>query len=218
MKRFAKICIFLSVLAFLFSYSLTAYAAGSVSYDGGANEFFFEPGTKQSPTSLFGNFQNVMPGDTLTDQILIKNDTSKKIKIKVYMRSLGAQNNTDDFLSQLNLTVRQKNDSILFSAPADEKAQLKDWVYLGTVYSGGEIPLDLTLEVPVTLSNDYQNEVGYVDWEFKVEELPISPSDPKSPQTGDRSNVVLYFRVMVLSLLALILLLFAKKRRKQTNA
>lgn len=217
MKRFAKLCNLLTVLVMVFSLSTTAYADGSVTYDGDANKFIFAPGTKESPTSLFENFKNVMPGDTLTEQILIRNDTSKGVKIKVYMRSLGAQENTDDFLSQLNLTVRQKDDSILFAAPADETAQLTDWVYLGTVYSGGEITLDVTLEVPIAMGNDYQNEIGYIDWEFKVEELPIASTDPESPKTGDTSSILLYSGLMVTSLTALLILLIFVKQRKQTS-
>ena len=214
MKRFARICTVLMVLVMVFSLCTTVYAAGSVTYDGDANKFIFAPGTKDSPNSLFENFQNVMPGDTLTEQILIKNDTSNKVKIKVYMRSLGAQENTDDFLSQMNLTVEQKDDSILFAAPADETAQLTDWVYLGTVYSGGEIILDVTLEVPITMGNNYQNKIGYIDWEFKVEELPVEPSDPSIPQTGDTSNVYLYMGLMIASFIAFILLRIVNKRKR----
>lgn len=217
MKRFAKFCTFLMVLVMVFGLCTTAYAAGSVTYDGNANKFIFAPGTKESPTSLFENFQNVMPGDTLTEQILIQNDTSNKVKIKVYMRSLGAQENTDDFLSQMNLTVEQKDDSILFAVPADETAQLTDWVYLGTVYSGGEITLNVTLEVPITMGNDYQNGIGYIDWEFKVEELPVEPTDPSIPQTGDTSNIFLYAGLMLFSITALIILLLLGKRKPREN-
>lgn len=218
MKRLAKICAFLMVLVMVFGLCTTAYAAGSVTYDGNANKFIFAPGTKDSPTSLFENFQNVMPGDTLTEQIQIHNDSSNKVKIRVYLRSKGAQENTDDFLSQMELTVKQKDDSILFAAPADETAQLTDWVYLGTVYSGGEITLDVTLEVPITMGNDYQNEIGYIDWEFKVEELPVESTDPKPPQTGDTSNLFLYAGLMIFSFAALIILILGKRRKQEETA
>lgn len=215
MKRIVRIWVLLIALFFAGSLVTTAYAAGSVTYDGDANKFIFAPGSDYSPTDLFSDFKNVMPGDTLTEQILIKNDTSNKVKIEVYMRSLGAQVNTDDFLSQMNLKVEQKDDSILFAAPADETAQLTDWVYLGTVYSGGEITLDVILEVPITMDNDYQNEIGYIDWEFKVEELPIGATDPKPPQTGDTSNLFLYAGLMVFSLAALIILLIGKRKKQE---
>jgi len=215
MKRFVAL---LMAIVMVFGLCVTAHAAGSVTYDGDANKFIFAPGTKDSPTSLFESFQNVMPGDTLTEQILIKNDTSNGVKIKVYMRSLGAQKDSEDFLSQMNLKVQQKDASILFSAPADEKAQLTDWVYLGTVYSGGEITLNVTLEVPITMGNDYQNQLGYIDWEFKVEELPIEPSDPEPPKTGDESNILLYTGMMLISLLALVILLMGKRRKQEDQA
>lgn len=213
MKQIAKLCTFVLLTMLMCALTIPAFAAGTVTYDGDADKFIFAPGEEESPTNLFGDFQNVMPGDTRTEQIVIQNDTSNKVKIKVYLRSQGAQEDTEDFLSQLNLTVRQKDDSVLFAAPADETAQLTDWVYLGTVYSGGKITLDVTLEVPITLSDEYQDKVGYVDWEFKIEELPVSPSDPNAPKTGDSNDVFLYFGMLVISVSSLALLLYALKRR-----
>ena len=214
MRQITKICTLLMTALLVFSLGVTASAEGTVYYEGNAREFIFAPGSIYSPTDLFSDFKGVMPGDSITQQILVKNDASHGVKITVYMRSLGAQENTDDFLSQLYLTVAQRGDSIMFAAPADETAQLTDWVCLGTIYSGGEITLDVTLDVPITLGNEYQHEIGYIDWEFKVEEFPIGDDDPEVPKTGDDANVLLYAGLMLASLLAMILLLLANKRQK----
>ena len=212
MKRVSMILLCLLLIA---SSAVTVFAAGTVTYDGAARKFIFEPGSNQSPTDLFSDFKNVMPGDSLTQQIFIRNDRSNKVKIKLYIRSLGAQQDTDDFLSQMNLTVKQNGDSIMFAAPANETAQLTDWVYLGTIYSGGEINLDVTLEVPITMGDEFQNQVGYLDWEFKVEQLPIEPTDPDLPETGDNNQLGLYIGLLACSVMAVFIILIVAKRKKQ---
>lgn len=210
MKRVSMILLCLLLIA---SSAVTVFAAGTVTYDGAARKFIFEPGSNQSPTDLFSDFKNIMPGDSLTQKILIRNDRSNEVKIKLYIRSQGAQQGTDAFLSQMNLTVKQDGDSIMFAAPANETAQLTDWVYLGTIYSGGEITLDVTLDVPITMGNKFQEQIGFVDWQFKVEELPVEPTDPTPPQTGDNFSLPLYIGLMAFSLTGLIVLLLTKKRK-----
>ena len=163
MKQIARLSLFVLLILLLMSIAAFANAAGTVVYDGDADLFIFAPGTDASPSNLFADFQNVMPGDSLTEQILIKNEVSNQVKIKVYVRSLGVQEGTDDFLSQMQLTVKQNGDSVLFAAPANETAQLTDWVCLGTVYSGGEILLEVTLDIPITMDDTYQNSIGYID-------------------------------------------------------
>ena len=74
MKKYAKLFSLLLVLLLMMNLSISAFADGSVSYDGNEKKFIFAPGTSHSPTNLFDSFQNMMPGDVCTEQILIKND------------------------------------------------------------------------------------------------------------------------------------------------
>lgn len=215
-----KIMATLVVCVIALSSMLSVNAAdGKVSYSGNAGSFIFKPGSEHSLTDLFPNFKGVMPGDSLSQKITVKNDADNKVKVKIYMRSLGAHQDSVEFLSRLNLTVaksEQNEMAYMFDAAANETGGLTDWVCLGTLYSGGKVDLDVTLNVPVELDNEFQSKIGYLDWEFKVEELPIEADDPKPPQTGDNSSIVLWSSLMVCTLiLIMILLVWRKKEREQ---
>lgn len=199
------------------SAAITGSAAdANVTYSGDAGSFVFQPGSEYSLTDLFPNFKDAMPGDTLTQRIELRNNASNKVKVKVYMRSLGGHEISQEFLSQLNLRVEKVGDTVMFDATAEQTAQLTDWVCLGTLYSGGSVQLDVLLDVPTTLDNRFQNQVGYLDWEFMIEEYPIEPEDPKPPQTGDETPLTLYVGLLAGSamILAALIVLLAKKRKK----
>ena len=214
-----KIITLLITLALLLFSTVTVFAAdGKVTYSGNAGNFVFEPGSEHSLTDLFPNFKGIMPGDTLTQKITVKNDADNKVKVKIYIRSLGAHENSVEFLSQLGLKVAKSEENkmaYMFDAAANETAQLTDWVCLGTLYSGGEVNLDVTLNVPTSLDNEYQSKIGYLDWEFMIEEFPIEEGDPKPPQTGDNSNMGLWFTIMICSLIMMIILLVWRKKDKE---
>lgn len=214
-----KILTLLLTFVLFLSSTVTVFAAdGKVTYSGNAGSFVFEPGSDHSLTDLFPNFKSVMPGDTLTQQITVKNEADNKVKVKIYMRSLGAHEDSVEFLSQLGLKVAKSEENemaYMFDAAANETAQLTDWVCLGTLYSGGEVNLDVTLNVPTSLDNEFQSKIGYLDWEFMIEEFPVEPDDPKPPQTGDNSNIGLWFTIMICSLIMMIILLVWRKKDKE---
>ena len=206
MKSFIKkTVLLLTALALALSFSATVFAEGTVTYEEGANKFIFAPGSSYSPTDLFSDFKGVMPGDSITQQIVIKNDVKNNVKIKLYLKSLGAHDDSKEFLSQMNLKVSQDGTSNLFDAPSDRTAGLTEWVYLGTIYSGGDIKLNVTLDVPADMGNEFKNAVGLIDWQFKAEELPIEPTDPKAPITGEDSNIEIWLLVCIISLAVIVL-------------
>lgn len=215
-----KIFCLLVSLIIAFSVVLpTAAADGSVIYDGDAGDFIFLPGSDYSPTDLFPNFKGVMPGDSITQKITVKNDIHNEVKVKIYMRSLGAHEDSVDFLSKLHLTVEKSEENemaYMFDAAANETAGLTEWVYLGTLYSGGEVNLDVILTVPTELDNTYSEQIGYLDWEFMVEELPVDPDDP-SPPTGDNSGIFVWIAVIVgiIAITAFVIIIIVLKKGKK---
>ena len=150
-----------------------------VTYAGKAEGMIFEPGSEHSPTDLFADFKNVMPGASLTQRITVSNRSENKVKI--YLRSLGsADEEYTAFLDQLTLTVTKGSDTPMFDAAADQTAGLTDWVCLGTLYAGGSLDLDLTLTVPETMDNTFQKQTGKLRWQFVAEEL-----DAQEEPTGE---------------------------------
>ena len=196
-------------------------ATSQVTYEGNAQKFIFEPGSDYSPTDLFTDFKGVMPGDQLNQNINIKNNGSKDVNVEIFIKAEGAIEDAE-FLNQMNLTVTDKGNSELFNAPADKTAGLTDWVSLGTFKKGADTNLNVALNVPITMGNDFQDRIGMLNWKFKVAEYPIpvepgdkpeQPEKPGVPQTGDYVQLGLY-AVICIGALALIIYLVAIKRRK----
>ena len=216
MKK-ATITILIAIMA-IFASGAVAFA-GEVSYEGEADGFVFSPGGSSSPTNLFSNFGSVMPGDSLTDTVDVANNSDKTAKI--YMRALGASDEDKDFLSQINLTVNQ-NDGELFDAAADQQAGLADWVLLGTMSPGAKATLDLTIDVPLTMNNDYQNAAGTVNWQFKAEtedngggggDGDDDGDGGKSAKTGDQIRLGLLIAILAIAAAGIITV--AVRRRRQ---
>lgn len=205
-KKF--LVIFISFVILMCSITVTAFAADSnVTYSGNAGEFVFSPGSEYSLTDLFPNFKDVMPGDTITQRITVNNDADKNVKVKIYLRAKGP---TDEsyipFLNQLNLTVEKSGDTPMFDASLDKTEGLTEWTCLGMLYSGGKVDLNTILEVPITLDDSFQEAYGEIEWEFAVEEFPVSPDDPQSPDTGEFSMMWLGIFILFIILIIVFLL------------
>lgn len=222
-KRIKRLSVWLMVLVFSFAQCVTVFAQDcAVSYEGQAKQFIFLPGSKYSPTDLFSAFKNVMPGDKLTESIEVRNNSEDTIR--VYMRALGVHEFDDaqktkegkEFLAQMQLSVSRHEADKLSDTSADLPGGLSEWVCLGTFQKGEKATLDVTLQVPLEMENTFQDAVGYVDWQFKVEEAPqpVTPkpqekTEDKKPsetikaytpvKTGDHSQIWYYVVLVMLS-------------------
>lgn len=215
-----RIISLLAAILMACAFSLPAFGASSVTYSADADKFIFAPGSEQSPTDLFTNYKGLMPGDSVIQDITVRNDASNGVKVNLFVRSRGALSGSEEFLSKLHLTVAKSENNVMaymFDAAADETDGMTDWVYLGTLYSGGEVNLVLKLDIPLDLSDDFQDAMGSIEWEFKAEEMPIEPDDPEPPQTGDSSHLFIYIGLVCLSAFAIFFLIFKRSRQKEQD-
>ena len=186
MKHIAKKSIsFILMLLLVMSFATTAFAAdSSITFTGFSSGFEFQPGSEYTETDLFGNFKNVMPGDTVTETITFTNSATDCDFVNLYMRA-EAHDETDnplspkvaeketvatmtEFLSKLSMKVWNGTE-LIYEASPDELDGLETNRLLGTFRTGETATLKVELTVPIDLGNEYANRVGEVDWIFHVE-------------------------------------------------
>ncbi len=71
----------------------------------------------------------------------------------------------------------------------------------------------IEVSLPTSTGNEYQAAKLMADFNWYVKD--VGPLD--SPQTGDNSNIVLYFIIMICSLAMIIILLFTKRREREVD-
>ncbi len=228
-KTMKTIASLVMMLVLLLGIGAPAYADGIVSYQGGAEKFVFLPGSSYTDTDLFDGFKNVMPGDTLTQTVEVRNRFLNTGSVRIYLRAVAHDEQSNplssavaasgetvatmsDFLSQLYMEVWQ-GDKCIYTGSPDELDGLKNNVLLGTIPRFKSTTLTVKLQVPAELGNEYANRVGEVDWVFTAEEL-----DPQgNPKTGDTSNLTLWICVMVVCLAAIAVVAFLVLKKKKQN-
>lgn len=200
MKRTLKtVFSLLLVMAMVLSFSATAQAAGATVTFTGKAGYVLAPGSGYTDTDLFQGFKNVMPGDTLTQEITIRNTADGCDYIKVYLKALphneqtnpltysetfentdgndqknaaGERDETVDSMQKFlkQLTMTVKNgDKVIFQGNPDVAGDLANNVFLGQLNKGQSLKLTVELVVPITLDNRFAHRVGEVDWVFLAE-------------------------------------------------
>ena len=187
----------------------TALAVSTVKFEGGAENFVFYSDNARTETDLFSGLKDLMPGDTKTETITIKNIARDYDYVKIFLRAEPlAETNT--LLDRLTLNIY--HDSVLVSSsPASSQGALASNLELGTFNYGEETLLTVEIIAPSELENDYEYTEEEINWIFTAEAY----KDGKivSPNTGagfplDSSNVlpeILIVSLLVITILSIII-------------
>lgn len=215
MKKF--IALLLAVI-FCMSAVISVSADDSIIYDGESHEFIFV----HDEVNESGEEIKVMPGDTIKRKLTVKNDVERDVKVNIFVRPLvkviGSETGVAEYLPEVTVTIvkaRENRMGYMFEASADQLDENGEWLMLGTLYSGGEVNLEVTLDFPVTLGNDFQGAAFYL--EFRVQEFPKEPDDPEPPQTSDVNNVVLFSCTAAVATVLILIPILARRRRRDAE-
>ena len=206
--RFASA--FLMAAALSMGCAAVAFADSSVTFKDHEEAFVFMEGTEWHETDLFANFKGVMPGDELHQTVTVTNEDPDGRTVKIYLRAEAHDEEGNplatavaqdedvasmaDFLAQMDMTVTC-DGQVVFSGSPDIEDGLSEYVLLGEFANGQSRTLEVVLNVPADLGNDYAYREGEVDWVFYVEEpdIPLPPDDggednPDLPGPNDPDN------------------------------
>lgn len=149
----------------------------TVRFEHGAEEFVYNP----ENTDLWFNFKGLLPGDTVTQRVGIKNASDRKVAI--YMHAEEGAPQFDDLFEHMTVKVMQ-GDTVLQESPVKDPGGLRQNILLGNFEVGAETILDVELKVSVDMGNEHQNDYGEIVWVFTVEWDEVVPP----PQTGEEGT------------------------------
>jgi len=153
-----------------------------VVYNGAKKEIEFRnalPFLGNREPDLFPEMKDLMPGDSVTQEITVGAENIGFDRVRIYLR---AENPNEDYQTLLeeyghwvDFQVRRENTIIT--------GNLERGVLLGIFENGMEQTLNIKLSIDIEAGNALKNLIAEVDWVFTAEvmEAPVIPIIPKPP-------------------------------------
>lgn len=114
---------------------------------------------------LFSDMKNLMPGDQETQKVKVqvKNLQSTTNYVKISVKATDTANTDPSLLAANGVSLAVK------TGETDITGSLATGVVLGTFYSAGDSTMDVTLNLPLSLGNEYQDAQSTLHWVFTAE-------------------------------------------------
>ena len=142
------------------SYSMDSDGKSEIIYENNAEKYI------DIGDGFFDNLGGLLPGDSITDQITIKNNSYNNIK---YYLSIDTRNLTQEEISLLenvNITIKNDKGEELSNGKLTDVNNL----LLGIYQSGQKGTITFTISIPSNLDNEYSKIATKIIWVFSVEE------------------------------------------------
>lgn len=181
----------------------------TITYENGAN------GDVEISNGFFDDMKNIMPGDTYSSSIKIKNTNKENAKYYLKLNLDGLTEKEIDLLNEIDLVITNKAGKVIY------KGKVKDAqnILLGKYNIGEEDEFNLKISVPIDLSNKYAGIYPKLNWTFSVDYDKDTTKEnndnqnKSNPQTGDKINVsITIFLISSMGLLVVMLLDYKEKR------
>ena len=196
LRNLVAVCLAVALLGgTLTVFSLANGNQPTVTYDHKEKGFIFDNVTKVEGNeypNLFTELAELMPGDSRDQDIRVqvKNLTSGTAYMYLRTEDMWAdkpqeitQTEADAYaalMEQITLTVKQ-GDKVL------AEGDLSKGVLLGKLRSNDKVDLNVTVEVPLEMGNEFQNFHGEIGWVFTAEyhNDPVKPVGPPALSAVD---------------------------------
>ena len=181
------------------SYSMDYGGKSEIIYENNADKYI------DIGDGFFNNLGGLLPGDSISDQITIDNNSSNKIE---YFLSNDIENLTQeeiDLLEKVNITIKNSKGKELYNG----KITKVNNILLGIYNSGSNDIINFTISIPSNLDNEYSKIATKIIWVFSVGE----ESSSINPKTWDlRFDWSITF--FLLSALGLLIVMIIEKIKK----
>lgn len=179
-----------------------------ITYDGNQKKLFFE---NVKGTDLFGGMKGVLPGDVRKQHLSLKAKSVNR-ETSFYLRA-ECDEQTESILKDVTMDLKVDGKTILKDGLVFEQ------IKLGTVGKKEELPLELSMNFPVTLGNEVMGQELHVKWIVSVQEDGkeiLQETIPDHIKTGDQEKPFLYLALMGCSLICVLsfaVIIWLRKRR-----
>jgi hypothetical protein len=182
------------------------------------------------PSNFLERVSSLMPGDSMTEKVNIKNLNKKNEKFFMTIKISDEFAKEKEMLNLLNLTLRNKKGDILYSGKFIDITKL----LLGKIDINGTEQIEFEISVPSELGNEYTKLNPVFDVYFLAEyEEPggggssdqgpaasaILQSLGLGPKTGDSIDLAItMFLISSLGLIITIILGYIEKRKENIDS